>query len=283
MSKAQDWRHMLRDARKALGLNQAALAAAAGFSAEAVRKYEQGARHPSRERLEKMVVALKLPAAEANLIREALGYAAVPSLFVAEFDRGYFFSREELPSHVAAQPWPEFSANDVMEVIAVNPACEAIWGIDFATEQATRSRAEMNLLAVASDHHFADRVVNWDEVVEMLVGVFKGKAMSFEGDEAYGAEVFSVFTAGDPAFLGRLLQVFERAAPMTPKVRWTYPVVWRCDPHGVMRFLGTVSTASEPDGFSFNSWIPIDAESWRVLEDVKASHAASALSARSAK
>ena len=37
-----------------------------------------------------------------------------------------------------------------------------------------------------------------------------------------------------------------------------------------MRFHAIVSTASEPDGLAINDWIPLDAESWSVLEAVKA-------------
>jgi hypothetical protein len=37
-----------------------------------------------------------------------------------------------------------------------------------------------------------------------------------------------------------------------------------------MRFLAQMTTCSMPDGSAFNDWHPIDAETWTVLERVKA-------------
>lgn len=265
---------MLRAARKALGLDHAALAKAAGISAETVRSYEGGRRKPTRPQLEKIVHALRIPADDANVLREALGYAPLRSLFTAEFERGYFFTREDIGAHLAEQPWPEFVLGDVMEIAAVNAACEAVWGIDFAAEQRTRTRAQMNVLAVANDRHFTDRIENWDEIVAVMVGVVKGASMTVENGNPYLGEVLNEFAKGDPVFLQRLLAIYESTPPAVPKVRWTYPVVWRIEPHGTMRFHGMVTTASEPDALSVNSWIPVDAESWRVLDTVKAAWAA---------
>ena len=52
-------------------------------------------------------------------------------------------------------------------------------------------------------------------------------------------------------------------------MRWGYRVVWRDEEFGEMRFHGIVGTASEPSGLGFNDWIPLDAETWAVLERVK--------------
>lgn len=41
------------------------------------------------------------------------------------------------------------------------------------------------------------------------------------------------------------------------------------DEFGDMRFLGIVSTASEPDALAFQDWHPVDAATWEVLERVK--------------
>lgn len=274
---------MLRDARKALKLDQAELARRSGISQAAVRSYENGRRNPTRAHLEALFEPLKMPSETANAIREALGFAPSRSVFIDQFETGYYFSRDELPAHTALQPWPEFVTNDAMEVSAVNAPCEAVWGIDFARESATRSRAAMNLLAVASDNHFADRIVNWDEVIGLMVSIVKAMAMTIENEHPYLGEVLAEFAKGDPAFIERLLKIYVEAEPRGAKARWTYPVVWRIEPYGEMRFLCTVSVAHEPDALSFNSWIPVDADSWRVLEEVKAAHAAAKLEPRSAK
>lgn len=270
-----NWRDLLRDARKRLNLTQAQLARLAGISTEALRAYESGRRIPRRQQIEAIFVPLRLPDETANDIREALGFARRRSRFVDQFETGYYFYGDELAAHTALQPWPEFVVNDAMEVDAVNSACEAIWGIDFARERATRTRAQMNLLAVASDHHFADRLVNWDEVIGLMASIVKAMTAGERGENPYFREVLDEFSRGDPSFLKGLLAAFATAEPPQPKVRWTYRVHWRMEPHGEMNFLAIVCVANEPDALAFNSWIPVDAESWRVLEAVKAAHASS--------
>jgi len=36
--------------------------------------------------------------------------------------------------------------------------------------------------------------------------------------------------------------------------------------------MNLINTASEPDGLSFNDWVPQDAASWDTLERVKSRH-----------
>jgi hypothetical protein len=112
----------------------------------------------------------------------------------------------------------------------------------------------------------------------VIIAVTKGQPRlpesSLEEPSAYFGEVLAEFARGDPAFLPALATLWESVPAREPKVNWTYPVVW-CDPEfGEMRFLAQVSTANGVDGFAFNSWIPIDAATWSVLERVKARHRA---------
>ncbi len=50
---------------------------------------------------------------------------------------------------------------------------------------------------------------------------------------------------------------------------WPRTLVWR-EPEGEIRFVGLVTVANERDGLSFNDWIPVDAPSHVVLEQVLA-------------
>jgi hypothetical protein len=86
-------------------------------------------------------------------------------------------------------------------------------------------------------------------------------------------QVLSTFAANDPTAVAKLLHAWEATPPRPAKSRWTYPLVWR-EPEGEIRFTGLVSTASEPDGLSFNDWFPADAASHAVLEQVLAARAA---------
>ena len=266
------WRVELRDARKRLGLSQRVLAEQVGVSTEALRGYESGRRNAPRERLEVLIAALKIPNATANAIRVSAGFAPVNFLFTGERDRNYFYTADELPAAVEEMPWPEFVVNDAMEVVAANTSAAALWDIDFAHEKAVRSRAQMNLLSMASDNHFAERLLNWDECISMFVSIFKAtqpEPDSLESPNAYFGEVVNEFINGDPAFLARLLKAWAETEARDSKVRWWYPIVWEDREFGVMRLRGIASTASDPDALAFNDWIPVDAASWAVLEQVK--------------
>jgi transcriptional regulator with XRE-family HTH domain len=275
MSDDGKWRAELRDARKRLGVTQRALAEQAGVSFEAIRGYESGRRKAPRERLEALIVALKIPNATANVIRESAGYAPVNFLFAGDEYRDFFFTLEELPAAVDETPWPQFVVNDAFEVVAANSWICAVWDIDFAEEQRTRTRAQMNVLSVASDHHFADRLKNWDEVIAMFVSIFKAPSpTSYSLDEPtpYFNEVIAQFLSGDPAFLARLFKIWTATEPRKAKVRSSYQIVWEHLEFGIMRFRCVITNASYPDALSFNDWIPLDAETWQVLARVKAGH-----------
>lgn len=170
----ESWRKELRAARRALKVTIPEVARAASLSIETVRGYENGRRTPTREHLIHVLQAINLPFMESNAILNAAGFAALRTRFPEDDFPEYFFVRGELDAAVERVPWPEFVAGDLLEVVAANRAAEAIWGIDFQHEKRTRTRAQLNLLSVASDHHFADRVGNWDEIVEFMASLYKG-------------------------------------------------------------------------------------------------------------
>jgi hypothetical protein len=197
----------------------------------------------------------------------------VETLFPEENFPDYFYTVEELQSAVEDVSWPEFVLNDNQEVVAANQVAQALWGIDFIAETERRSRPQMNLLSVASDHHFADRCVNWEECIATMISVLKGRPErpeSIDEPDGYFDAVLAEFVAGDPAFLAGLIDVWQKTDARAPKCRWSYGVVWRDDEFGEMRFLGVVTTSSEPDGLAFNDWHPLDAATWDALELVRA-------------
>jgi transcriptional regulator with XRE-family HTH domain len=272
-SGGDTWRTELRDARKRLGLSQRALAEHAGISPGALRAYEGGRRNAPRERLEALITALQIPNATANAMRESAGFAPVNFLFAEERGRNFFYTLDELPAAIEETPWPQFVVNDAFEVVAANAWVAAVWNIDWTHEQSVRTRAQLNLLAVASDHHFADRLQNWDEIIAMFVSVFKAPSptsYSIDAPTPYFNEVIDEFLRGDPVFLARLLKIWAETEPRESKVRSAYPIVWEDPEFGVMRFRGVITNASYTDALSFNDWIPTDAESWHALTNTKA-------------
>lgn len=272
------WHARMREERERLSLTRPALARLVGVPTDTLRRWEDGSRRPSEARLRQVLEALKLAGAAGNEILSGAGYSPQPTLFPNWRFPGYFYKREELDAAVERVPWPQFVLDNNVEVIAANTAIEAVWGVDFAVERMRRTRAQMNLLSVASDLHFAERLVNWDECVAVMAATFKGQPQdpeTLDEPSVYLNAVLAEFAGGNPQFLRRLIDVFAKTPPREPKVRWEYPVVWRDEEFGEMRFMGVVTTASEPDGLGFNDWIPLDSETWAALTKLKGRRRAS--------
>jgi len=267
------WYQQLRETRERLGVSRKQLSQRCGVPLHTLRRWEDGSRHPTFGGLRRVLDVLDCPNAAANDILVGAGFAPSRTLFASDRFPNYFYTAEELQQAVEDVSWPEFVLDDNGEVVAANLATQATWQIDFSWERTHRTAAQLNVLGVASDHRFADRCVNWDEVVSKLVAAFKGRPREpqmLDQLDPYFEAVLAEFLAGDPVFLRRLMDVFVKTPPMDAKCRWTFPVVWRDVAFGEMRFLNVINTASEPDGLAFNDWIPQDAATWETLERVKA-------------
>ena len=270
-----DWRAMLRRERALLGLTQAGLGRGAGLSAETVRKYEAGARTPTRGHLVAILDVLQVPQLRAREILAAAGFAAADRLFPPDGHPGYYFTLAEARAEIEDTPWPQFVVGDQMEILAANRAASLLWGADVDAEVAGRPRPELHFLSLMAEPRIAGRIANFDECLAMAVGVLKGVPGGGADLRAPGPwvdRVLGAFAASDPSAVAGLLRAWEATPPRPAKSRWTYPLVWR-EPEGEIRLTGLVSTASEPDGLAFNDWLPADAESHAVLERVLAARA----------
>ena len=264
-----DWRVSLHGSRRSLGLSREELGRLAGVSAATVRAYETGRRRPSRRHLEALIWTLNVPYDEGNAMLEDAGFAPRKTRFTPQEHPHYYYALDELPGAVEEAPWPEFVLNDAVELVAANSAIQAVWDVDVDAERAWRSQVQMNLLSVASDGRFADRVGNWDEVVAALATVLKARPHDIDHPNPYLDAVLAEFARGDPVYLARLTDVWVKTPAHDSRCYWRYPVVWRDPEHGEMRFLATVSVCSEPDGTAFNAWHPLDGATWDALARVK--------------
>jgi transcriptional regulator with XRE-family HTH domain len=263
------WQAELREARQALGLSQRALAAAAGVAAQTVKSYELGLRRPSRELLSAILTALKLERTKRNRILMAAGFAP-DGLALRPQNADLMFSEQEAAQEAERQRWPAFVLNEVMEVVCANRVAQQLWGVNLGGE--FPNSLDRNLLGVASNPRFADRCVNWDEAIGVMISVFKGHhrgAEDLDQPSPYFQTVLQQFLAGDPKYVRRFLSLWETVQPAHAKIRWSYPVVWEEPGIGRMRFHCIASSANEADGLSFNDWIPLDAESWAALEALR--------------
>jgi transcriptional regulator with XRE-family HTH domain len=162
-----DWHLMLREARKALHLTRAQLARTAGVSADAIKSYELGVRHPSRGLLVAVLDALKLERTRRNAILMQAGFAPDGWVLGPEGYPAYQFPAEEAIAYVKQRKWPAFVMNEALEVVGLNRICERLWGVEFEREFPTP--LDRNVLVVASQPRFADRV-NWDEMIGVAIG-----------------------------------------------------------------------------------------------------------------
>jgi hypothetical protein len=207
-----------------------------------------------------LLEALKLELRDRNGILTDAGFKPIDTWFPAE-----------AAALADERPLPSFVVNTLMEVLAANRICQALWGVDLRHEYT--EPVERNLLSVGSNPRFADKVVNWDEVIATGIGVFKGHFETLpEGSSPYYAAVMKHFQAGDPHYIKRFLDQWERTPARSPKVSWTYKIVWNEPNVGILRFLCLVSVGSEPDGIGWNDWIPLDAPTWEALEQLRGRH-----------
>lgn len=267
-STTPQWSSDLRRLREALGFSRSKLAELAGVSHETIKAYESGRRKPTREMLEAVLEALNVQAIDRNRIITGAGYVAGATLFPPEVAPDYFFTREQAAAEIERSPWPACVVNDVMDVLAANRTAQLLWDLDFDRE--LTGLGERNLLSVASTPRFAERVPNWDEAVAVAVGVMKARGVEEpEGSSGYFGAVVQNFLSGDPQYVARFLNVWQNTPAQDAKCRWDYPIVWEEPELGRLRFRVVVNTCSEPDGLSFNDWVPLDANTWQALERLR--------------
>ena len=247
-----------------------AVAELSGLSYDTVRSYENGRRRPTRDSLLNVLAMLRVTAADANAIVEQAGFAAEPTLYPAHEFPEYYYRVGELQRVVEKRPWPSFATNDAMRVVAANRAVQAVWGINFAREKRKQSSDQLNLFRIGGDYRFIDRVTNWAQIVSVVASVNKGRPRRTVLTALAPGVVSSMeaTAGGDPDQLKVLLKIWQKAKPAPSRVQWDMPLIWRDPEFGEMRFIDTVSVASEPDVLRFQDWHPMDAETWRVLERV---------------
>ncbi|MEK7247127.1 MAG: helix-turn-helix domain-containing protein [Chloroflexota bacterium] len=267
MQPTATWPQTLHTARKALRLSRTAVGRLAGVSAETIKAYETGLRQPTRSYLVAILDALKVERRLRNEILVGAGYAPDGDALGPGHVPHYMYSAEAATDHIEGMPWPAFVLNEYAEVVATNSLTDLLWDIDLSRE--FPDPLDRNMIAVASNPRFADRVENWDETMQQGIAVFKGHHRGPEDIEnagPYFSQVLERFLKGDPKYVGRLMELWQETIPRGPKVRWEYEVHWNEPGIGRMRFLAVVNTASEPDGLAFNDWMPVGAETWKNFE-----------------
>ncbi len=269
MAAMDEWRQLLVQARKAVGVSRQQLADQAHLSADTLKSYELGPRRPSRARLTAILDALKIERKARNDILAAAGFVPDGLALIPGEPRGGF-SHREAAALIETLRWPAFVLDEYVTVVAANESAQRLWGVDLRSE--FTDPVDRNLLSVASNARFADRCLNWDEAIGTVMSVFKqkewGRVEQLDDPSPVFAAVLQRFLDGDPGYVTRLAELWEKtpSARWDRKMRWSYPVVWHDPDAGIIRFECTVTVASHADSTNFNDWIPIGAESWAAFE-----------------
>lgn len=160
-----------------------------------------------------------------------------------------------------------------MRVVAANRAMQAVWNFDFVRERRIRTPGEMTMFAVGRRCSFLDRITNWPVSFRAAAEMRKARAerLRLPSGMAEMMEAMREISGGDEALLKKLVRVWTAAKAAPTRIQSDFPVVWADPEHGEMRFRSIISVVSERDLLSFRDWHPVDAESWRVLEQVKTS------------
>jgi hypothetical protein len=193
------------------------------------------------------------------------GFASESSEVTIAPGARYPLSIAEAESHIAANPWPSYVVDDLFQVITINEVAERLWGEGPADYPEGHRR---NLLTFATHPVYADRVMNWEEIVRDGIAMFKGYQLggeTLENPSVYLSRIIRDLMEGDTSYFERLIAMWDQVPAIQPKVRWSYRLVW-CDPSaGEMEFRAIVSVCNEPKGLYFNDWIPNGRESWEAL------------------
>lgn len=88
---------------------------------------------------------------------------------------------------------------------------------------------------------------------------------SLEEASPYFQRLIDEFSQGDPEYVRRFLDLWDRTPPREPDVCTHYRIVWQEDAVGEMRFLGVLELINLWESLGWNDWVPIDTESWDRL------------------
>lgn len=263
-----DWRRGMREYRKQRSLSRADVAHRSGLSQSAIKAYESGDRHPSREALTAIIDALGLTKEQANPLLAGAGYATNLS---AIFHQAYGpYDHEWFAREVELSTWPVLVTNEAADIVAANHTLRSLIGIPL-TERLPRPE-RWNFIVLASDPAFGDRLENWEEVYTRMLGLGKAdlrRDINPERPAPWTTEAFKLFLQGDPAYISRLLKLWEGAEPVAHTTRMHAPVRWRHAGGQTLRFHSVVHIADVWKVYAWHDWIPEDEATMRALVELR--------------
>ena len=261
-----DWQRAIREQRRQLRLSQPEIARRSGLSVSAIKAYESGARHPSRDTLVAIIDALGMTAEQANPVLAGAGYAAN---WRAIFHEAYGPREVEwFTEEVERSTWPVFVTNEASDLIAANRPLRLLH--DMPLNERLPKSERWNFLALASTPSYAERLENWDEAMTFVLGLAKSglrQQVNPERPPTWTLDSYKRFLQGDPALVTRMVKLWEPAEPVPHTTRMHYRVRWRHDSGAIMRFSAMMHIADVWQVFAWHDWIPEDPDTLRLLQE----------------
>ena len=91
-----------------------------------------------------------------------------------------------------------------------------------------------------------------------MIGLGKAETrwdVNVERPSPWTNEAYRRFLEGDPAYITRLLRLWENAEPVALTTRMTYPIKWRHDDGRVVSFTATMHVADLWQDLTWHDWI----------------------------
>jgi transcriptional regulator with XRE-family HTH domain len=260
-----DWRRALREHRAQRRLSQADVGRRAALSVASVRAYENGSRHPTPEALSAMIEAIGLTPEQAGPVRAGAGYTVDLEWLIG---RRYAPRQlDELATEAERYAWPVWVANITGDLLVMNRAFRTMLGVELMSELG-REEGPPNYIAAASNPLFADRVENWDEVVRFLIGLSKGEpraSLNLERPQPFLEQAVQRFLRGDPAYVRRLMMLWNEAPDVPTGTRYHCPFRWKATDGRVMRLTCVLHIADIWSELLWGDYVPEDAATWEIL------------------
>jgi transcriptional regulator with XRE-family HTH domain len=255
------WNEQLRNLRLSRETTRDDLARATGISIESIRSYEVGRRRPTRQHLSHLLKVLGADLRARNLIVADAGFA--PETPVGRYAEPNVPEKEAIRL-IRARSWPAFLLNAKAEILAVSGAAQRLLGL---SDRALLKRR--SILTASTRRAIAAQVVNWDEQVAGMIGLFKAgvpEEPSLDAPGPYLKAILNQLTAGDAALTKRFSELWE----MTPAYQGrltgrAYRCLWKAS-GGTIDFSCHVGCLNTETGLYAHTWIPADAKSHLVLE-----------------
>jgi len=269
LDEALDWRAALREHRKARGFTQTRLAREASMSLSALKQYETGQRNPSPEALDAIIAALGLTAEQSSAIRAGAGYA--PDMKRIFYDRLGPYELADLQEQTERYDWPVFVTNISADILVANRTFFRVLGTKLETvfkEDSTRR----NFLSVASDPLFAGRVANYDESLRFFIGLMKGEERwqhNLERPAPLLEGPMRRFLSGDPAYVSRMVRLYQEAPPVRHTTRVDSRLVWLLEDGREVTFQSMIHVADLYQELAWHDWLPATAADHTILESLR--------------